>query len=223
MQAHNRHFLVAVQHICHLSTRCLNYGKYNLHINIVLLFSPRRNIYLASPHSTHPWKHFPCMSQFWLTPISARVFTCISPQSILMLSLPCLVKKKKKKSLPPSIKSRHHALRRRHLNELRFRRRGLHVFAAKEVRFLYTMDATAPTVAVLGSRAELKQISQVAHKKRRAILSYSSANVVSFGGLFSSTDKSQNAKCDGDVKALWNCLLDAFGCNGRINIMQRGK
>lgn len=42
MQVQNRHFLVAVQHICHLSamTKCLNYGKYHLHTNIVLVFSP---------------------------------------------------------------------------------------------------------------------------------------------------------------------------------------
>lgn len=62
----------------------------------------------------------------------------------------------------------------------------------------------------------------MARKKTSAILSYLSPNVVSFTvGLFSTADKSQNAKCGGDVKALWNCLLDAFGRNGRINIMQQ--
>lgn len=84
--------------------------------------------------------------------------------------------------------------------------------------------ASAPPTTVLGSRAELKQISQVVHKKARAILSYLSPNVISFTvGCFHPLIKAKNAKCDVDVKALWNCLQDAFGCNGRINIMQQGK
>lgn len=82
-----------------------------------------------TPHANHPWKPFSYISQFWLTPFSAHVFTCISPQSILMLSLRLLVKKT---TLTPSIKSWHDALRRRNLNELRFRRHDLHVSAAKE-------------------------------------------------------------------------------------------
>lgn len=47
-------------------------------------------------------------------------------------------------------------------------------------RRVFAYAATAPPIVVLGSRAELKQISQVAHKKTRAILSYLSPNVVSF-------------------------------------------
>lgn len=96
MQVRNRHFLVAVQHICHLSTvtKCLNYGKYHLHINIILVFFPSLEYLSCHTCPTQPIPESIFLALVCLTPISAHVVTCILPQSILMLSLRFLVKKK---------------------------------------------------------------------------------------------------------------------------------
>lgn len=96
MQVWNRHFLVAVQHICHLSTvtKCLNYGKYHWHINIILVFFPLFGIFIFHTCPTQPIPESIFLALVCLTPISVHVLTSILPQSILMLSLRFLVKKK---------------------------------------------------------------------------------------------------------------------------------